>query len=101
MCARPAAPAIARKLRGVMNLDRARGALLGQACGDALGATLEFLDGATIARRWPGGLREIVGGGPFGIAAGQVTDDTELALVLARSLASKRRFDAGDVLSRY
>ncbi|MGI5863844.1 MAG: ADP-ribosylglycohydrolase family protein [Myxococcales bacterium] len=60
--------------------DRALGALLGQAAGDALGTTVEFESRQAIARRYPQGLREIVGGGPFGLKPGQITDDTELAL---------------------
>ncbi|MBA2321217.1 MAG: ADP-ribosylglycohydrolase family protein [Deltaproteobacteria bacterium] len=84
-----------------MHLDRAWGALLGQAVGDALGTTLEFQTAAQIARRWPDGLREIVGGGPFDLLPGQITDDTELALALARSLAERRRFDPADVMRRY
>ena len=49
----------------------------------------------------PNGLREVVGGGPFCVAPGQVTDDTELALALARSLAEKGAYDADDVARRY
>ncbi len=46
-------------------LDRARGALVGLALGDALGTTLEFSGRDT---RPP--VTDIVGGGPFGLAAG-------------------------------
>jgi ADP-ribosylglycohydrolase len=81
--------------------DRGLGALLGQAAGDALGTTVEFSRGDDIAARHPGGLREIVGGGPFRVLAGQVTDDTELALALARSLAERGTYDSDDVAGRY
>ena len=67
---------------------RARGCLLGQLTGDALGTTVEFSKAAAIARRYPDGLRDIVGGGPFNVLPGQVTDDSELALSLARALAA-------------
>jgi ADP-ribosylglycohydrolase len=81
---------------------RAVGSLLGLACGDALGATVEFMTSAAIARAFPDGLRTIVGGGPCHVAPGQVTDDTELALCLARSLAAGRNgFDDDDVADRY
>ncbi|MDX2012109.1 MAG: ADP-ribosylglycohydrolase family protein [Myxococcaceae bacterium] len=82
-------------------LSRARGALWGQAVGDALGTTVEFQRAEEIASRFPNGVREVVGGGPFDVAPGQVTDDTELALCLARSLAERGRFDEDDVARRY
>jgi ADP-ribosylglycohydrolase len=65
--------------------DRIAGGLLGVHTGDALGATLEFSGWASIHERHPGGLREIVGGGPFDWPAGHATDDTDLtrAVLLA------------------
>jgi ADP-ribosyl-[dinitrogen reductase] hydrolase len=83
-------------------LERASGALWGQAVGDALGTTVEFSWADAIATRakdeWP---RELIGQGPFHLAAGQVTDDTELALALARSLARQGRYDEEDVAASY
>jgi ADP-ribosylglycohydrolase len=81
--------------------DRARGALLGQAVGDALGTTVEFSSPAAILQRFPGGLREVVGGGVFSVLPGQVTDDTELALALARSLAEERGYSPDTVAAAY
>ena len=81
--------------------QRARGVLWGQAVGDALGTTVEFERAETIASKYPRGVREVVGGGPFRLEAGQITDDTELALCLARSLAQHHRYDEDDVASRY
>lgn len=65
--------------------DRMAGALLGVHAGDALGATVEFSSWAEIRARYPDGLREIVGGGPFGWPPGHATDDTDLtrAVLLA------------------
>ena len=71
--------------------DRFRGCLLGLAAGDALGTTLEF--------RSPGSftpIEDMVDGGPFGLAPGQWTDDTSMALCLATSLMECGGFDAGD-----
>jgi ADP-ribosyl-[dinitrogen reductase] hydrolase len=86
-----------------INGERARGALMGLAVGDALGTALEFQ--AREAPPFPllaeGPLREIVGGGPFGVAPGQVTDDTQMASCLATSLKERGRFDVGDVAARY
>ena len=76
--------------------DRFRGCLLGLATGDALGTTLEF--------KRPGSFQPIddmVGGGPFGLQAGQWTDDTSMALCLATSLMECRGFDAADQMRRY
>ncbi len=82
-------------------LDRARGALLGQACGDALGTTVEFQTRARIARDFPNGVLDLIGGGPFDLLPGQITDDTELALALARTLARDGRFDDDAVAAAY
>jgi ADP-ribosylglycohydrolase len=83
--------------------ERSRGALLGLAVGDALGATLEFSE--PKAPRFPalasGPHRDIVGGGPFRLVAGQVTDDTQMACCLAASLRALGRFDCDDVAARY
>lgn len=82
-------------------LSRARGVLWGQVTGDALGTTVEFERAEAIAAKYPKGVREIVGGGPFSMKAGQITDDSELALCLARSLAEKQAYDEDDVARRY
>ncbi len=83
--------------------DRARGALLGLAVGDALGTTLEF--SSPKAPPFPelarGPHTDITGGGPFRLVAGQVTDDTQMACCLAASLRERRRFDLQDVAARY
>lgn len=77
--------------------------MLGLAIGDALGATHEFKSIAappfpTLAT---GPLTGIVGGGPFGLAAGQVTDDTQMATCLFASLRLSGGFDPTDVAARY
>jgi ADP-ribosyl-[dinitrogen reductase] hydrolase len=81
----------------------ARGALLGLAVGDALGTTLEFkaLTAPAFPRLADGPHREVVGGGPFAVRAGQVTDDTQMACALATSLRLLKRFAPEDVLARY
>lgn len=86
-----------------MNADRARGALIGLAVGDALGTTHEFqaLDAPAFPARATGPLREVVGGGPFALEPGQVTDDTHMACCLADSLREQGGFDAADVAARY
>lgn len=74
-------------------LGRAHGCLLGQVAGDALGALVEFAPAERIARLYPdGGPRHLTNGGPHGIMAGQPTDDSELALMLARSVVDRDGF---------
>ena len=72
--------------------DRARGALLGLAVGDALGTTLEF-----TARDSQPHHTEMTGGGPFDLQPGQWTDDTSMALALAESVVERQGFDARDL----
>lgn len=80
---------------------RARGGLLGQAVGDALGTTVEFAHETSIAKSHPHGVTELEGGGPFDLKPGQVTDDTELALALARSIVERGRYDADAAAEGY
>lgn len=81
---------------GPVDLDRAVGALLGLAVGDALGTTLEFRAPGTFDP-----IADMIGGGPFGLEAGQWTDDTSMALCLAESLVETRGFDPRDQMERY
>jgi ADP-ribosylglycohydrolase len=64
--------------------SRFRGCLLGGACGDALGAPVEFLMLTEIRARFgPGGIRDYV---PAYGRAGAITDDTQLTLFTADGL---------------
>jgi ADP-ribosyl-[dinitrogen reductase] hydrolase len=76
--------------------DRAIGALLGLAVGDALGTTLEFTARDARAR-----LTGFEGGGPFRLEPGQWTDDTSMALALAHSLSGCGGLDEHDLMSRF
>jgi ADP-ribosyl-[dinitrogen reductase] hydrolase len=63
--------------------DRRRGALIGLAVGDALGASVEFQS--------PGSFTPVTGyrkGGPHHLEAGEWTDDTSMALALADSIGA-------------
>lgn len=77
-------------------IERYHGALLGLAAGDAVGTTLEFRAPGSFAP-----INDMVGGGPFGLAAGEWTDDTSMALCLAESLVECAGFDPVDQLRRY
>lgn len=76
--------------------DRARGALLGLATGDAVGTTLEFRSPGTFTP-----IDDLVGGGPFSLEPGQWTDDTSMALCLAESVLDTGGHDPIDQLRRY
>ena len=65
--------------------SRALGAYLGLACGDALGATVEFLMPREIQAQY-GTHREITGGGWLRLKPGQVTDDTGMSLYLGQAI---------------
>lgn len=79
----------------------ALGCMLGQACGDALGTTLEFKSADRCQELYPQGLRDIVGGGAFNVEPGQVTDDTEMAMALARSLTAEGVYHRRKVREAY
>lgn len=79
----------------MLEVNRQRGALIGLAVGDALGAAVEFMR--------PGTFEEVTGyraGGPHGLEAGEWTDDTSMALALADSIASVG-WDINDQAQRY
>ncbi len=76
--------------------DRATGAFLGLAVGDAVGTTLEFRPRDAQAR-----VEDMVGGGPFDLPAGSWTDDTTMALALAESLAASETLDCRDLMDRF
>lgn len=66
-------------------IDRMRGALLGLAVGDAVGTSVEFKPRGSFAP-----VTDMTGGGPFGLTAGEWTDDTSMALCLAVSDNARR-----------
>ena len=82
-------------------LARAQGSLLGQLSGDALGSLVEFETAAEILKAYPQGVRELADGGTWDTIAGQPTDDSELALLLARLLVAEDRYDAQQAFRRY
>src|SRR5215213_2029948 len=106
--ARPRQPSMPIEGNGLGNItgserlrDRYAGCLLGLACGDALGGPVEFESRSEIERRYSGGLREFVGGGWLHLAPGEITDDTQMTLALARSLADCPDLDMEDLTARF
>ena len=76
--------------------DRALGALVGLAVGDAIGTTVEFEPRGSF---YP--VTDMFGGGPFDLRPGQWTDDTSMALCLADSLIACGGLDERDLLTRF
>jgi ADP-ribosyl-[dinitrogen reductase] hydrolase len=76
--------------------SRNRGCLLGLACGDAVGTTVEFCERGSFPP-----VTDMMGGGPFRLPPGAWTDDTSMALCLASSLAELGQFDPADQMRRY
>jgi ADP-ribosyl-[dinitrogen reductase] hydrolase len=76
--------------------DRALGSFIGLAIGDALGTTLEFCTRDSRPLH-----TEMIGGGHHRLKPGQWTDDTSMAICLARSLASNPKLDPSDLMTRF
>lgn len=82
-------------------LQRAQGCLLGQLIGDSLGSLVEFQTPEEIKKLYPQGVRDLADGGTWDTLAGQPTDDSELALMLANSLVAQGKYDRITVLEAY
>jgi ADP-ribosyl-[dinitrogen reductase] hydrolase len=85
-------------VRPILSASQARGALLGLAVGDALGAPLELSTPGEAHAAVGRGLA-MTGGGSW--APGEWTDDTALALCLAESIAERGLLDTEDLVRRY
>lgn len=80
--------------------DQFRGCILGLACGDALGATLENEWAQTIAQKY-GELRDIKGGGWLGLPQGAYTDDTQMMLCILESIVTHADVVPEDIAERF
>ena len=88
-----------------IDVQRALGAVIGSAVGDALGAPFEFGPAGPYSATFPepvlGGIGEMTGGGGFGWAPAEFTDDTQMAIVQAESLLDRGGVDGGDLFERF
>lgn len=80
--------------------DRALGAYLGLAVGDALGATVEFLTAREIKAQF-GIHKDISGGGWLRLKPGQVTDDTEMSLYLGQAILDSGGWNLGAIADAF
>lgn len=80
--------------------ERARGAYLGLAIGDALGSTVEFLAAGEIRAQY-GVHKHLMGGGWLRLKPGQVTDDTQMALALGEAILERGEWDLKAIADRW
>ncbi len=87
--------------RSAVEIRRAWGCLLGQIAGDSLGSQVEFKHEDEVRALYPAGVDELEGSALYRTLPGQPTDDSEMALALARTLARDGTFFAGNVMAAY
>ena len=80
-----------------MDIDKSIGMFLGLAIGDALGAPLEFKEASPPDKF----LKKFTTGGAHNVSIGEWTDDTSMALAMAKSLIDKQSFDADDIMQKF
>ncbi|MEU6533351.1 ADP-ribosylglycohydrolase family protein [Streptomyces sp. NPDC046928] len=82
-------------------MQRAAGAVIGAAVGDALGGPFEFGPPGAFSARFPiaGAGGEMCGGG--GWDPGEATDDTQMAVLVAESLLERGGLDLPDIFARF
>ncbi|WTI18237.1 ADP-ribosylglycohydrolase family protein [Streptomyces sp. NBC_00820] len=82
-------------------VERAVGAVVGSAVGDALGAPFEFGPEGAFSAHFPcvGQGGEMCGGG--GWEPGEATDDTQMAVLTAESLLERGAMDPADLFGRF
>lgn len=81
--------------------DRFRGCLVGQALGDACGFPLEGMPPARCREQAAKAVAGKLERSEAGFAFGQYTDDTQMAVAIARSLSEKQAADPADVAQRF
>ncbi|MET7365033.1 ADP-ribosylglycohydrolase family protein [Streptomyces sp. NPDC005566] len=79
--------------------DRAAGAVVGSAAGDALGAPFEFGAPGVFGARFPDGVGTLCGGG--GWDPGEATDDTQMAVLVGESLLENGGLELPDIFERF
>ncbi len=80
-------------------LNRAQGCLLGQLAGDALGTMVAYRTTEEINEIFPtGGKIQMKSSGVWNTMPGQITEASELAILLARSIIAMGSYDAETVM---
>lgn len=86
-------------MQNTTKIDRAKGCMMGLFVGDALGAQYEFSSAVYISRVQNVGL--MTGGGPFNLEKGQITDDSEMAISLLRSIVNNKGYSKEEAFKAY
>lgn len=83
--------------------DKAYGCLMGLMCGDALGAPIEFHSPEDLREHFPHGVADMVSdwNATNCRQKGEITDDSEMAIALLRSLVNAGGFSAGETQAQY
>lgn len=81
-------------------VDKAKGAFVGLAIGDALGATTEFMTPQEIKLQY-GVHQQIIGKGWLYLKAGQVTDDTEMSICIGRAIQKSKGWNLSAVAEEF
>jgi ADP-ribosylglycohydrolase len=95
------------QLKGGNNLkDLTKGVIWGAFVGDSLGSRYEFLEKEEAMEQVKkdlvkGDKLKILGGGPFNLLAGQVSDDSEMTMCLLQSLANNKKYVQSDIANNY
>lgn len=85
-------------------LSKIDGAILGGMIGDALGGSLEFMSREDVKvklKEYKNFKDGLVGKGPFNLAPGQFTDDTEMTLAVMTTLIGGRNYSATEAAHAY
>lgn len=86
-------------------IERAYGSIMGVFIGDALGARYEFLEKNDAMKGievdTEEGYLDILGGGPFNILPGQITDDSEMTICLLESIAEAHEYNQEMTARKY
>jgi ADP-ribosyl-[dinitrogen reductase] hydrolase len=81
-------------------VGRAKGAFVGLAIGDALGATTEFMTPQEIKLQY-GVHKQIIGKGWLYLKAGQVTDDTQMSICIGRAIRDSQGWNLTAVADEF
>jgi len=81
--------------------DRALGSLFGLFAGDGFGSQTEFDKEKDLIIEYPNGILEMDDKERWVGEAGMITDDSEMAIMLATSLIARKEFDQKDVRRCY
>ena len=82
-------------------LERATGALLGLFVGDALGAQTEGMHESDLLTLFPQGIEEMYTKDRIVGDCGEITERSELAILLAQSMLLSNRFDTDNITATY